>query len=57
MKNERVLESYISFFTTCYHLRPVSLFSEATLLVRKGVLNFVITNAIDSQLCLSFLES
>ena len=33
MKNERVLESYIIFFTTSYHLRPVLLFSEATLLV------------------------
>ena len=33
LKNERVLESYIIFFTTSYHLRPDLLFSEATLLV------------------------
>ena len=33
MKNERVLESYRIFFTTCYHLRPVLLFPEASLLV------------------------
>ena len=29
MKNERVLESYIIFFTTSYHLRPDLLFSES----------------------------
>ena len=33
MKNERVLESCIIFFTTSNHLRPDLLFSEATLLV------------------------
>ena len=33
MKNERVLESYIIFFTTSYHLRPDLLFSQATFLV------------------------
>ena len=29
MKYERVLESYIIFFTTSYHLRPDLLFSES----------------------------
>ena len=33
MKNKRVLESYIIFFTNSYHLWPFLLFSEATLLV------------------------
>ena len=38
------------FFISSYHLRPVLLFSEATpASCMKGVFNFIITDAIDSQ--------
>ena len=46
------------FFTSSYHLRPVLLFSEATpASCMKGVFNFIITDAIDSQFSQNLLES
>ena len=44
MKNERVLESYIIF------LLLVIIFGRTSSCM-KGVLNFVVTDAIDSQFC------